>query len=227
MFVASIAIGLSRKIGKGFTLPARNILPSSNVISCARPTANVGTSILPPRLTHRSRFVRTPRRCLQTNDDRGRRRLIPEKQDRPAGTVRTRAISARCAAQDRLRTRRASFGRLPRQLIECWPSPAYDPRRARSPLFRQLLQPLVDRALAAVAIESSQRLLACIAVPPAVRPRAVVSDCSARYRRLAIVRSRAGSNRSCPMSLVFHRLYRCSPFWRAAVAGRYGPDVRG
>src|SRR6478672_1463866 len=51
MLVASIAIGLSRKIGNGFTFPARNILPSSNVISCARPTANVGTSIFPPRLT--------------------------------------------------------------------------------------------------------------------------------------------------------------------------------
>ena len=63
----------------------------------------------------RPRFARTRRPCQPTSDGRGRHTLILKKQDRPAGTVRTRAVLARCAAQGRRRKRRASFCRLPQQ----------------------------------------------------------------------------------------------------------------
>ena len=42
-----MAIGLSRKIGNGRTFFLRNIQASRLVSNCARPTANVGTRILP------------------------------------------------------------------------------------------------------------------------------------------------------------------------------------
>ena len=41
-------MGLSRKIGNGRAFWLRNIQPSRPAMSWARPTANVGTSILPP-----------------------------------------------------------------------------------------------------------------------------------------------------------------------------------
>src|SRR5215469_386692 len=107
MFVASRAIGLSRKIGDGFTFPARNIFPSNSVISCARPTANVGTSILPSRLTASITIRSNSPQYLKMSDDRARHRLTREKEDRLHETVQIRAGLARSAARDRRRKQRA------------------------------------------------------------------------------------------------------------------------
>ncbi len=49
MRVASIAIGLSTWIGKARMRPSVTIWSISQIICCARPTANAGISSTPPR----------------------------------------------------------------------------------------------------------------------------------------------------------------------------------